>query len=66
MVQITHQDRVALQLMAEGKTTDEIGHRLSIREGDVETYLSTLCEAMGAASRTEAIAAAQRRGLLVS
>jgi len=66
MLQITHQDRFALVLMADGKTSDEIARRLNIQECDIDSYLSRLCETMGVGSRSEAIAAASRRGLLIT
>jgi DNA-binding CsgD family transcriptional regulator len=66
MLQISHQDRVTLQLVADGKTLQEIADRVSLHLCDVEGYLSALFAIMGATSRTEAIAAARRRGLLTT
>jgi DNA-binding CsgD family transcriptional regulator len=65
VLQITPSERAALRLLANGNGTDEIAARLGVREYDVEAYLATLFVRMGAASRTEAIAAATRRGLLL-
>lgn len=66
MLHITPRERVALQLLADGKATNEIADRIGISETDVQAHLNTLFARMGAASRTEAIAAAVRRGLLTS
>lgn len=66
MLHITPQERAALQLLANGNatTTNEIAGLLGIGEGEVDTHLTTLFARMGATGRTEAIAAACRRGLL--
>ena len=63
-LQITPWERTALELLANGKRADEIAGRLGISAGKVEAHLTTLFARMGAASQTEAIAAAFRRGLL--
>ena len=65
MLQITPSERVALQLLAQGRPTDEIAGCLGVSEGRVEAHLSTLFARMGTPNRVEAIAAAFRRGLLV-
>ena len=64
MLQITPRERAALQLLANGTATGEIADRLGISECEVDAHLMTLFARMGAASRTEAIAAGFRRGLL--
>jgi DNA-binding CsgD family transcriptional regulator len=66
ILQITPWERAALQLLANGKATHEMAGRLGLSECEVEAHLTTLFARMGAATRTEAIAAAQRRGLLTS
>lgn len=63
-LQITPWERTALELLADGKRVSEIAGSLGISECKVEAHLTTLFARMGAASRTEAIAAAFRRGLL--
>jgi DNA-binding NarL/FixJ family response regulator len=62
VLQITPSERAALQLLADGKATHEIGDSLAVGEGEVEAHLTTLLARMGAASRIEAISAAFRRG----
>lgn len=64
MLFFTPCERAALQLPAAGKNPAEIAHRLGIGEPAVEAHLASLFAKMGAASRSEAIAAAARRGLL--
>lgn len=64
MLHITPAERTALQLLADGKATEDIAWGLGLSARTVELQLTTLFERMGAASRTEAVAAAWRRGLL--
>ena len=64
MLSITPCERSALQLLADGKATDEVASSLGIAEHEVEGHLSSLFARMGATDRSEAIAAARRRGLL--
>jgi len=61
---ITHRERAALQLLADGRAKDEIANGLGVSEPAVEAHLTMLFAKMGAASQTEAVAAAFRRGLL--
>lgn len=62
---ITPGERTALQLLANGKPTHEIAGYLGVNQGEVERSLTGLFAKMGAGSRTEAIAAGFRRGLLI-
>ena len=64
MLHMTPWERSALQLLADGKTTNEVAHQLRSNTREVEMHLETLFARMGAANRGEAIAAAIRRGLL--
>lgn len=66
VLQITPAERAALQLLADGRTTRAIADQLGATEYEVETRLTTLFARMGATCRTEAVAAAFRRGLLSS
>lgn len=65
VLRITPHERAVLQLMANGNETLEIACRLGISEREVEAGLARLLAVMGARSRTEAVALALRRGLLV-
>jgi len=64
VLSITPWERSALQALAEGKGPGELAVPLSISEREIELRLATLFARLGAANRTEAIAAAFRRGLL--
>jgi DNA-binding NarL/FixJ family response regulator len=64
LLYLTHRERAALQLLAEGRASTEIASGLGVSERAVEARLITLFARMGAASRTEAIDVASRRGLL--
>lgn len=66
MLHITPHERAALQLLADGGEARELADGLGVSEPEVEAHLSRLFARMGAAGRTEAIAAAGRRGLLQS
>jgi DNA-binding CsgD family transcriptional regulator len=66
VLHITPWERTALQLLASGIPTREIADRFGAGEDELEAHLNTLFARLGAASRTEAIAAAVRRGLLVA
>lgn len=66
MLQITPWERAALQLLANGKATHDIAGCLGVSECEVDAHLTALFGRIGAASRSEAMAAAFRRGLLTS
>jgi DNA-binding CsgD family transcriptional regulator len=53
-----------LQLLADGCTVNELGSCLGFSAADIESLLANLFVVMGAATQTEAIAAANKRGLL--
>jgi DNA-binding CsgD family transcriptional regulator len=53
-------------LLAEGRAPGELAGYLSVSEAEVDAHLTRLFARMGATTRTEAVAAALRRGLLSS
>jgi DNA-binding CsgD family transcriptional regulator len=57
-------ERNALQLLADGLTTNELSRRLGFRASEIESRLARLFAAMGAETHTEAILIAHKRGLL--
>lgn len=63
-LQITPWERRALQLLANGSTTSDVAMSLGIDAVAIDSLLTRLFMAMGAATRTEAVAVANRRGLL--
>jgi DNA-binding CsgD family transcriptional regulator len=66
VLQITPRERTVLQLLASGSEIYRLADRLGVSEPEVEAHLTSLFARMGAAGRTEAVAAAWRRGLLSS
>jgi DNA-binding NarL/FixJ family response regulator len=66
ILHITPSERVILEGLAIGTATSEIAGRLGMNEPDVESCLKALFARMGVRTRTEAVAAAVRRGLLAA
>jgi NarL family two-component system response regulator YdfI len=64
LLHITPWERSALQSLSTGMTTAQLAIVLGISEGDIEQRLTSLFSKMGAASPTDAVAAALRRGLI--
>jgi DNA-binding NarL/FixJ family response regulator len=56
---------MALQLLANGSAANEVATSLGIGVSEIDSVLTGLFAAMGVASRAEAIAEAQKRGLLM-
>jgi len=65
VLQITPEERLVLQLLAQGTPMNGIAAQLGVTSRDVERQLIKLFEQLGASGRTEAIAVASRRGLLI-
>ena len=65
VLRITPSERDALQLLAQGATTSQIGAMLGHVPADIGPFLAALFARLGATSRAEAIRAASRRGLLM-
>lgn len=63
-VALTEREREVLALLAEGLTNRAIGRRLGISEHTAKFHVQALLSKLGAASRTEAVVLAARRGLL--
>ncbi|HJU43178.1 MAG TPA: LuxR C-terminal-related transcriptional regulator [Vicinamibacterales bacterium] len=64
MLHITPWERSVLQSLAEGKSAAELALTLGIPEREIQQQLSALFLRMGAASMTDAVAVACRRGLI--
>jgi DNA-binding NarL/FixJ family response regulator len=62
--QLTGRETQVLQLVATGCANKVIAARLQIGVGTVKTHMRSLLDKLDVASRTEAAAVAQRRGLL--
>jgi DNA-binding NarL/FixJ family response regulator len=65
VLHITPSERGVLEELARGSEPADIARRLGISEADVESCLVSLVARLGVASRTEAVSAAARRGLLM-
>ena len=63
-VQLTMRELTVIRLLADGKTNKEIGAMLKIAESTVKVHMTHLFEKLGVSNRTQAIAAAARRGLV--
>jgi DNA-binding NarL/FixJ family response regulator len=61
---LTDREKDVLQLLANGKSNKEIGTKLFISEFTVKGHLRSIFTKLNVLSRTEAIAAATRRGLV--
>lgn len=61
---MTDREAEVLQLLAVGRSNKEIGAKLSISEFTVKGHLRSIFSKLNVLSRTEAIAAASRRGLV--
>lgn len=62
---LTPRELQVLQLVAEGQPNKGIARTLGITENTAKFHVASLCAKLGAASRTEAVALAARRGLVV-
>lgn len=62
---LTAREREVLQLLAQGLANKQIAQRLKISEHTVKFHVAEVMAKLGAASRTEAVTRAARRGLLV-
>jgi DNA-binding NarL/FixJ family response regulator len=61
---LTAREHTVLQLMAEGLGNKEIGSRLDISAHTVKFHVASVLAKLGARTRTEAVSAGLRRGLL--
>jgi NarL family two-component system response regulator YdfI len=64
LLHITPWERSVLQSLSEGKSPAELALTLGMPERDIREQLSSLFSRMGAASPTDAVAVACRRGLI--
>jgi DNA-binding NarL/FixJ family response regulator len=62
---LTARELDVLRLVVQGTRNSEIGQRLSISVKTVETHLTSIYGKLGVQSRAEAIALAQKQGLLL-
>ncbi len=62
---LTSREAEVLQLVADGRTNDEIAEVLNLSVKAIQAHLTRLYEKLGARNRTEAVVYAARRGLVV-
>ncbi|MEP7740082.1 response regulator transcription factor [Nocardioides sp. 31GB23] len=63
---LTERELGVLRLLAEGMRTTEIARELHLGESTVKLHLSKVYRKLGVSSRTEALAAGMRLGLLIA
>jgi len=61
---LTQREADVLQLVAQGRSNKDIARRLAITEGTAKTHVKAILTKLDAISRTEAVAVAQKRGLI--
>jgi DNA-binding NarL/FixJ family response regulator len=61
---LSRRETEVLELVAEGLSNSETGHRLHISEATVKSHLVHIFTKLGVESRTAAVAAARSRGLI--
>ncbi len=61
---LSQREQAILLLMAQGQTNPEIGDRLSLAEGTVKNYVTTILQKLGVRDRTQAALRARELGLL--
>jgi DNA-binding NarL/FixJ family response regulator len=66
VLHITPSERAVLECLARGVETPEIARRLGVNEPEIESSLKMLFARMGVTTSTEAVAVAERRGLLAA
>jgi len=62
---ITPSERLALQLLAEGRPSGDVANALGVCQASLDARLSVLFARMNVTGQPEAVASALRRGLLV-
>lgn len=62
---LTPREQQVLELVAQGRTNRQVASQLFISEKTVSVHMSNILAKVGAGGRTEAVAIARRRGLLV-
>lgn len=62
---LTPREKEVLQMLGQGKSNKEIAARLKISEHTVKFHVASVLGKLGAATRTEAVSLAMRRGLIL-
>jgi two-component system response regulator DesR len=59
---LTEREKAVLELVADGKNTQEIAEQLSIKTGTVRNYISTILDKLDVKNRIEAITHSKEKG----
>lgn len=59
---LTEREKAVLELVADGKNTQEIAEELSIKSGTVRNYISTILDKLEVKNRIEAITQSKEKG----
>jgi DNA-binding NarL/FixJ family response regulator len=62
--ELTQRELAVLAMIADGLSHEQIGDRLGIGAETVRTHMKKACTRLGASTRTQAVAAALRQGLI--
>jgi DNA-binding NarL/FixJ family response regulator len=62
--ELTQRELAVLAMIADGLSHEQIGDRLGIGSETVRTHMKKACVRLGASTRTQAVAAALRQGLI--
>ena len=65
MEPLTARERDVLEMLAQGRGNREIAAQLRISEHTVKFHVASILGKLGAATRTEAVSIALRRGLIL-
>lgn len=63
-VVLTERERAILELVAAGRTNEEIGRQVHLSPATVKTHLRHVFDKLGAADRASAVAEGMRRGII--
>lgn len=63
-VMLSERERVILELVAAGRTNEEIGRHVHLSPATVKTHLRHVFDKLGAADRASAVAEGMRRGII--
>ncbi len=64
VVELTDREEDVLRLLAEGRTSEQVGQRLALSAKTVDTYKARVMEKLGLRSRVDLVRYALRHGLL--
>ena len=63
--ELTAREAEVLQLVADGRTNEEVAQKLSVGQKAIQMHLTSIYSKLGVSRRTEAIVQAVRRGIVI-